>query len=225
MDIVYTFLIIGALIWLFWINQSKRVSLDIDDTPEQVIRMLLSENNLNISENQALKIIAKFESMIAKNNSFDCELPNNKQKYIYLNLMKNWYNELSAQNRYNEELSNKLRKDFIIYILFVKALNVDNFLASEEDYRISEQIKKEGDDPYDDKSKELYEKNIYLDDIRQYSSRIITIEDAFALAINRNEYDRLIKIREMDLWRFDSTGKNIAPDGYVYNIDDKLSKS
>ena len=111
----------GIVLCIFFILdliRRKRRKEAIEDFEKNVFR----EDNVN-------KIIVQFERDLAQNIGLPDGI-GNQQCYVYKHLMKNWYKEIIAKNRYNDEMSEKIRIEMVEYITSLERLNKSKHLAS-----------------------------------------------------------------------------------------------
>ena len=134
-----------------------------------------------------------------------CGVPDSmsgRQTYIYRNLMSVWYSKLSSDNRYDDKMIQKIRKDWLDYMDSLKDENTYNFLSESED--------KEKADSYGKKGLIA-------------SNKVWAIENAFASLIGKKAVDELARIRGLSYFDFNKNG-NLAPDGFEFDSKGKLHK-
>lgn len=118
--------------------------------------------------------------------------------YIYRNLIKVWFNELSARSRYQEEKKlKKVKLDFLRYM--------EN-LENEARYQY---LVREGDENKKDQSET---------ELRKSSGMVRAMEEGFAAAIGLKAVAELSVTRELPYDEFNDYGEK-APNGYYYEID------
>jgi len=124
--------------------------------------------------------------------------------YIYRNLMCHWYDKLASENRYNEDITQKLRNDWLDYMWAVEHGSTYTYLSSEF-----------WDEKDNTKSDYYRDKDILA------SKKMFAIEEAFAMAVGKKEVEELALVRKMDFYKFDKFG-NLAPEGFEYDFLDEL---
>ena len=68
--------------------------------------------SLGISEESVFQMQGAFEKKVGEENySFLPDSLSGQEIHIYYNLMRRWFNELSAKNRYDDSMIQKLRRD------------------------------------------------------------------------------------------------------------------
>jgi hypothetical protein len=98
-----------------------------------------------------------------------------RSAHIYLNLMRDWFNKLAAQSRYDEPKLRKLRKDWLIYMEMLETSRTSNFLSMES---------------RDEAAREKHELQAEEEKVQ-----LAAIEDAFAEAIGPEAVEKLRQIR------------------------------
>ena len=124
--------------------------------------------------------------------------------YIYKNLMLPWYNKLSSQYRYDDVMIQKLRNDWIDYMSSLKDRSTYNFLSLEAEDK--------------EKKAAYWNKHVIA------SRRIFAIEDAFANSIGKEAVKELARIKKLDIFKKISRQGDMAPNGFEYDINDKLHR-
>lgn len=145
----------------------------------------------------------KFEERIEKHYLPDT-LPG-KQIYIYKKLMLYWYNKISGESRYKEDIINKIRKDWVDYMYHLENASECNYLSLEaNDEKISEEYRKE-----------------HIDAVK----KAMAIEDAFASMVGEVAKKELEEIRKIDDWgTFNEKGEK-APKGFRYDLRGNFVKN
>jgi len=183
------------LIWAFgifivWII--IQLAENMDKKISKSVREPNSEIDLDVKLSRTQ---LNFEERLDKN----LDLPDGitgREAYIYRNLMARWFASLIAQSRYNENMARKLRTDWVNYLLLIESASTSSFLSLHASTDLKcQQYEKE------------FENEKYI---------ITGIEDAFAAQMGGKASVTLQNIRNLDLSRFDRSGRNLAPDGYFY---------
>lgn len=149
-----------------------------------------------LSEHELAQLQKDFENRL-KN---DADLPDGirgRDAYIYWNLMRNWYEKLIAENRYDDEYAKKLRSDWRDYIQLLPRAKSAQFLANQinDEARIA-----------------TYER-----EVESAFRSIELIQNAFATAIGVEATEELQEVREKSPNAFDRSGlKPMAVVGYYY---------
>lgn len=185
----WVLLIILAIWWFSKNRQTNHVS----------IRPLFEEKR-EISEEMVFDAQTRFEKEL------EVDLPgdiNRKDRYIYRHLMWQWFSELSAKNRYDEKMTQKLRSDFLEWMFSVEQGASCNYLSFEL----------EGED----------ERESYSDEAMKYGRKAMAVEDGFAAAVGDEAKKELERVRKMDFNSFSRIGE-LAPDGMKYDLLGNLKK-
>ena len=172
----------GIIICIFFVLDRIRRKRR-NEAIEELEKNAFSEDNVN-------KILVQFEQDIAQN----INLPNgirNQQSYIYKHLVKKWYKEIIAKNRYNDEISEKIRVDIIKYISNLSQMNRASFPESES--KGSNRAKHE-------------------EDVKLVKLKIEAIEDGFAAACGPGAVKELEIIRNRTPLEFSEDGEYVASD-------------
>ncbi|MBI2448351.1 hypothetical protein HYV44_02205 [Candidatus Microgenomates bacterium] len=152
-----------------------------------------------IEEDNVIKMQTFFEKGFQNTSAPDSL--GRKELYIYKNLMRTWYNDLSSKYRYDDAMTQKLRNDWLDYMEALKNRNAYNFMSLESD------IKEEQDS--------------YENDQIVASRKVFAIEDAFAKAIGDKAVVELDNARKIDYFSLDENG-NPAPEGFSYDLANNL---
>jgi len=166
------------------------------------------ETQEKITEEMIFKSETYFENKLEEEIDFPDAIQG-YQIYVYKNLMRPWYKKLSGENRYNNEIMQQLRSDWMDYMWSIEKRATSRYLYMET----SEETEVE-------KSRSYYEKaNIA-------HKKIIAIEDGFAALLGKDAINELKHIRDLhkeNLRKFDKYG-NLAPEGFEYDFMDELRK-
>jgi uncharacterized protein YjiS (DUF1127 family) len=149
-----------------------------------------------LSDEGILKSQLEFEKRIEQQIGLP-DAFSGQEIYIYRNLIKVWFNELSARLRYREKTLKKVKMDFLHYM--------EN-LENEASYRY---LALEGSE----EKKDQYEADLF-----KSRGMVRAIEEGFAAAIGLKAVAELEVTRELPHDVFDDYGEK-APDGYYYEID------
>ncbi len=188
MSFLWVIVIVGAFLW--FASKNKKNSVDPESSPSSIPS---SEESVFQAEN-------KFEKKLENYNLPDAI--SGKEIYIYRELMKKWYNNLSANNRYNEQVTHKLRSDWLDYMDALEERNTCNYLSLETEGKDSDKYR---------------ESHIVA------SKKVLAIEDAFAVAVGTDAVDELNRARALSFFEFNHEG-NRAPNGYQWDAEYKLQK-
>ncbi|HBK33787.1 TPA: hypothetical protein DEP34_03210 [Candidatus Uhrbacteria bacterium] len=160
-----TFWILLLIIFLLFLILKKR-----EDQPT-----LTEESSSILEEEQVLEIQRKFERR-RKELKYAPDTPSEKEMYIYENLMRGWFYTLSGKHRYDNEMIQKIRKDWVNYMSLLEEASTDNYLALESD----------------DEETEMD----YRDDHIKAVLQLNAIEDAFAHLMGEKEFQQLENTRK-----------------------------
>lgn len=159
--------------------------------PKRDAKRMAEAEERRTSEEYVIEKQMKFEKRLRDG----VDLPDGirgRAAHIYLHLMREWFNNLAAQSRYDEAKVKKLRKDWLIYMETLEDRETCRFLAAEG----SDQAKR---DEYDVRADEAHR-------------QVIAIEDAFAHATGPDAVEKLRDIRSREYDSFSNAGE-LAPDG------------
>lgn len=160
---LFWFLLLVAFL-LFLILRQQKVQLEVD---KKMSSALLEE--------QVLEAQRKFEDRRNKLKHVP-DAPSEKEMYIYEKLMRVWFHALSGKYRYDNEMIQKIRQDWINYMSLLEEASTNNYLAMESD---------------DEESEKDY-RNDHIKAILQLNG----IEDAFAHLVGEKEFKQLENMRK-----------------------------
>ena len=188
--------------WIFiiiavWFVSKEHYMRQVDNTPLKVEFLPVKKE---ITEQTVLEAQTKFEKKMK-----DVYLPDaisGKEIFIYQHFMSVWYAKFSAEDRYDDEMIQKLRTDWLTYLEALREKAKFYYLAVE--------------------SGERPKAETYRTEYEIASKKVITIEDAFAKAIGENAEGKLAYIRSLDdLSAFTKEGE-LVPEGYEINLEGKI---
>lgn len=161
------------------------VNVGIDTTTEEIMFEKITE-----------EIIFEYENYFDKKIVEEVNFPDaigGFEIFIYKNLMYPWFKKLSAENRYNNEMIQKLRFDWFNYMYFLE--------KSATWWYLSETGPPEK-----------------ADRAISANKKFISIEDGFASLIGKDAIAELERTREIyknNRWKFNDLGEK-APEGFEY---------
>lgn len=166
----------------------------------------------NISDKQEPDEIITDDFIFRVQNNFEKYLDNTglpdsitgKDLYIYKNLMRNWYNELTSRDRYNKDLMQQYRNDWVGYMQGLADRSSKLYFSLEADNEDSQ--------------------DRYYDEHVVASKKVFAIEDAFSVSVGLEAVAELQRIRGKDNSDFNLFGE-LAPDGFCWDADQKLKKN
>ena len=120
-----------------------------------------------------------------------------RKAYVYRHLMTPWYAALAAKYRYDDNVFNKIKKDWLDYIELLEEHETSAFSA--------EWAKIES------------KREAYSQEATVARNRFVAIEDSFAATIGSEAVAELGEIRERLLYDFHVSGEHLAPDGYEFD--------
>jgi hypothetical protein len=164
--------------------------------PKRHAKQMAEAEERRTSEEYVVEQQMKFEKRLR--DGVEIGLPDavrGRPAHIYLNLMRDWFNRLAAQARYDEPKLRKLRKDWLIYMEMLETSRTSNFLSMESP---------------DEAAREKHERQAEEEKVQ-----LVAIEDAFAEAIGSEAVEKLREIRAKEYDSFSDAGE-LAPDGYRY---------
>lgn len=193
--------IIIIVVW-YLANRSKK-----SDSVFTTAKAVEKEPEAKISEETVFSVQARFERKLAD----EIDFPDGIRYfpvYVYKNVMKVWYKELSGTNRYNDEMTQRLRSDWIDYM---------NAIEDRETYRYL--YMETSDEKESEKTKEYHHK-AYL-----AGQKMTAIEDGFASSIGKDAVEELKRLRGLNdnHSKFDKFG-NLAPEGFEFDFRGELKK-
>lgn len=187
-------IVIGAIIWFIYARNKEKAQQNIPATTK--------EKEVVISEETVFKAQSKFEDKITNETGFPDAISGD-EIYIYKNLMRPWFDKLTAQYRYDEKMIQKLRNDWLDYMDAVGDRSTYNYLSLESE---------------DEKQSEKYR-----EDHIAASRKMFAIQDALATAIGADAVSELKKVKEMGFMSFSRQGE-LAPQGFAWDLGrDKLT--
>ncbi|MCX6789994.1 MAG: hypothetical protein NTV60_00520 [Candidatus Kaiserbacteria bacterium] len=152
-----------------------------------------------IKEDVVFKRQSRFEDFIRQTARPDAL--SGKEIYIYINLMRVWYQKLVSEHRYEETLTQKIRGDWLDYMQAKEDMNTYSFLAMD-----AEEAKVKS----------------YNQEEELAARKAWAIEDAFAAAIGKEATTELTRIRAKNsMSEFDYEG-NLAPEGFERDTHGKF---
>ncbi len=179
-------IVIGVIVWFIYVSNKKKVQQNIPRTRE--------EKEAVISEETIFKAQSKFEDKITTETGFPDAISGD-EIYIYKNLMHPWFDKLTAQYRYDEKMTQKLRNDWLDYMDAVADRSTYNYLSLESE---------------DEKQSEKYR-----EDHITASRKMFAIQDAFATAIGPDAVSELKNVKEMGFMSFSRNGE-LPPEGFKW---------
>lgn len=174
-------------------------------------------NNENSYIDETPKVITE-EQIFERERAFDqaidedIDLPDairGRDIYIFRKLMRKWFQKLASENRYKEELIQKLRRDWLDYMYLLKQHKTNWYFALESPA------------PEDNFDPDKYREDAIIE-----GKKLLAIEEAFAAAIGKDAEKELSRIYNLDThsfseFSFDKFG-NMAPRGSAYNLSGEL---
>jgi hypothetical protein len=186
-----TYLVPAAVIAFLvfaWLSDRK--------SEQRQARQLAEADEHRTSEEYVAKQQVSFEERLAQ--GVEIRLPDaltGEQIYIYRRLMREWFDKLVAQNRYNEPTVVKLRKDWLVYMELLESRQTNEFLSLEA----SDEAKRPQ----------------YGREAHEEGMQITAIENGFAEAVGPEAVDALRQTRAKRYDDFSNAGE-LAPEGYRY---------
>ncbi len=157
-----------------------------------------------ITEDAVLKAQMEFEEKLQNETEFPGAI-SGQEVYIYWNLMNVWFNKLSAENRYNDEMTQKLRNDWLDYMEVVGDSSEYNWLSLESHSNHSNETKDNVE------SDSWRKKHIFA------ARKMLAIRDAFAVSVGQEAVNELAKVQALKYEDFSRFGK-LAPDGFKWDL-------
>jgi hypothetical protein len=205
-------LFVAGGIYLIRIGNKKYSSVQKNDSSAKKVEVVTSSYDDEESSNKTHTIgeesVFKRQTAFEKKLYEEVDFPDGirgADVYVYKSLMCVWYRKLSSENRYNEEMTQKLRNDWLDYMNAMEDRSTSLYLSMEL---------------YDEKDNTQSES--YRNDHIIESRKMFAIEEAFASAVGKEEVKELARIRDLSsLGNFDKFG-NLAPKGFSYDLLGKL---
>lgn len=179
-------IVIGVIIWFIYAHNKEK--------EQQNISVTTNEKEVVISEETIFKVQSKFEDKITNEADFPDAISGD-EIYIYKNLMRPWFDKLTAQYRYDEKMTQKLRNDWLDYMEAVGDRSTYNYLSLE--------------------SQDEKESEKYREDHITASRKMFAIQGAFATAIGLDAVSELKKVEEMGFMSFSRHGE-LPPEGFKW---------
>lgn len=194
------FWVVVIIIVVWWLASQSKKKTGIAPIPMTTNG---DEPVSKITEETIFKVQSRFEEKLTKEIDFPDAI-RGIEIYIYRNLMRPWYDKLSSQNRYNEEMAQKLCRDWLDYMSAVEDRSTTNYLSLEF---------------YDEKDSS--KSDSYREEHVLASRKMFAIEDAFAASVGQEAIDELNRVRNLDFYAIDKFG-NLAPEGFNFDLMGKL---
>ena len=194
MDFIWVLVVIGAIWYFTKKHNQKGAQTSVDDGVEKP---------RNFSEEEVLAFQTKFEKRLEEQIDFPDGI-HFTPIYIYKNLMRKWYSELAGKYRYDDQMIQKLRNDWVDYMYLLERASTANYLWFETDGESAEE---------------------HHQDVMNYSRKICAIEDGFASYLGEDKVKELVKVRAYDHRKINKQGE-LAPEGKRFTalgdlLDDK----
>lgn len=156
-----------------------------------------------ITEEVVFKVQSRFEKKLQEEVDFPDAI-SGVDTYVYWKLMRPWYDKLTGENRYKEEMVQKLRNDWLEYMGAVGDRSTYNYLSLEF-----------WDEKDSTKSDDYREKHVLA------SRKMFAIQDGFAAAVGQDAVAELKRVRELDFSAIDKRG-NLASEGFSFDMMGEL---
>jgi hypothetical protein len=180
---IYTLLgIILIGLFLLWAWRSDRRQ------KEQQAKQMAETEERRTSEEHVIQQQMKFEKRL--HDGVEIGLPDavrGRSAHIYRYLMREWFNKLAAQSRYDQPKLKKLRKDWLIYMEMLETSRTSNFLSLES---------------RDEAAREKHARAAEEEKVQ-----LAAIEDAFAEAIGPEAVEKLRETRARTWDSFSDEGE------------------
>lgn len=171
-------IVIGALI-IFLVYRSRKKTNGTNLINHSTNIDVANKNTNILKQESAVEIQKDFEEELEQ--TYTPKGFGDREIYIYKNLMRPWYKELSDKNHYNDKITQKITKDWIEYMRALKESATCLVL-----YKLNFEV--------DDEEK----KNSFINDGRIARKKADEIEDFFASSIGKKAVDELSLIRNID---------------------------
>lgn len=155
-----------------------------------------TEQDEKLDEETMFQMQSNFEEKLYE----EVDSPNaigRNSRYIFRFLMRPWFKKLSSENRYRDEMIQKVRQDWVDYMSAMEDRATLHYLSMESDGEKSEQ----------------YNKRSYVAFNKQSS-----IERAFASAVGGNATEQLEEAYEIEYEKLSKYG-DPAPEGMEYGLE------
>lgn len=196
--ILFVVIIVGYSIW-------NGIKNKIDVSVKPVEERLITDETILQTQREFEENMFEMAKIGVPNAMFGQEI------YIYTDLMKPWFEKLSAKYRYDEQMIQKLRNDWLDYMFTLPQYRSSVYLSL--DYS------DEDDKENEEKKQKECEKDAYIE-----GNKITVIEDFFAHSIGDDAVKELDQIRKLSHSHFSHLGE-MAPMGSHYNFDDEIVKN
>lgn len=184
-------LLIGCLIvWFVW--ESKKSKTRSSSQSDSISNGIITEDTVF----KAQAVLEKQFEHIYRPDAFS-----GQEIYIYRSLMTPWFSQLASDNRYKDDMSKKLRSDFLEYMAALQERRTCSYLGME--------------------SEDQAARDAYWEEGAILSRKLCAIEDGFASAIGSEAVKELKHIRSLGFNDFNHHGEK-APKGFEYDLENKL---
>lgn len=190
-----------VIVWAVWYFTKKHSNKGV---VEQV--QVQDEKPRSVTEEEVLAMQTKFEKRLDEQRDFPDVIRYNPV-YIYKKLMRSWYSDLVSKYRYDDEMVQKLRNDWVDYMYLLETNATTTYLWMESEGEKAEEYKERA-----------------INSSRKY----FAIEDAFAQYLGEEKVKELAYVRSLDESKINKKGE-LAPEGKEFTIfgdliDEKSSK-
>jgi hypothetical protein len=194
MEIIWVLVIIWA-VWYFTKKHNQKNVGTLVEADEEKPR--------NFTEEEVLAFQTKFEKRLEEQIDFPDGI-RFTPIYIYKNMMRKWYSELAGKYRYDDQMIQKLRNDWVNYMYLLERSATASYLWFETEGERAEE---------------------HHQDAMNYSRKIFAIEDAFASYLGEDKVKELVKVRAYGHGKINKQGE-LAPEGKRFTslgdlLDDK----
>jgi hypothetical protein len=186
MELIWVIVIVWA-VWYFTKKHSNKSAV------EQV--QVQDEKPRNVTEEEVLAMQTKFEKRLDEQVDFPDGI-RYTTVYIYKKLMRSWYSDLVSKYRYDDQMIQKLRNDWVDYMHLLESNARTSYLWMENEGEKAEEYKERA-----------------INSSRKY----FAIEDAFAQYLGEEKVKELAYVRSLDESKINKKGE-LAPEGKEFTI-------
>lgn len=181
MDTLVIILVIG-IIWYLYLKNKKGETASI--TSENTTK----HKNEQSLEDHIIEVQNKFENALYEERNFPDAI-SRKDVYLYKQFMSPACDKLNAKYRYEDDMVQKIREDWLTYLVELKSAWTSVYLSMELD---------------DDKETEDYD-----NEARASFRKIRSIEDSFAELLGNDHVKKLEDIRKVEFSQLNDLGELI----------------
>ncbi len=181
MDTLVIILVVGIIWYLYSKNKKGELaSVTVENTKEHKKEQLLEDHIIEVQN--------RFENALYEERNFPDAI-SKRDVYLYKQFMAPTYDKLNAKYRYENDMIQKIREDWLTYLIELKSGWTSAYLSMELD---------------DDKKTEDYD-----NEARASFRKVRSIEDSFAELLGDDHVKKLEDIRKVEFSQLNDLGELI----------------